>query len=45
MDERREDAVEGETICSGCDGSGKLDGEQCATCGGSGKVVEPVGGA
>ena len=40
-----EDAAGGETICPGCDGSGKVDGEQCATCGGSGKVVEPAGGA
>lgn len=43
--EVNEDAVGGETICPGCDGSGTVDGEQCSTCGGSGKVVEPAGGA
>jgi len=45
VSETREDTIGGENICPGCDGRGEVDGEQCATCGGSGKVVEPVGGA
>ena len=45
MSEMNEDAVGGEAICPVCDGQGKKDGEQCPECGGSGKVVEPAGGA
>ncbi len=45
MSELREDAIGGESICPGCDGGGEVDGEQCATCSGSGKVVEAAGGA
>lgn len=45
MSELRGDAIGGETICPGCDGSGEVDGEQCATCSALGKVVEPAGGA
>ncbi len=35
----------GENLCPDCSGSGSIDGEECKTCGGSGKVIEPVGGA
>jgi hypothetical protein len=34
-----------EDICDVCSGSGKLaDGAECATCGGSGRVIRGVGG-
>jgi DnaJ-class molecular chaperone len=35
----------GENICRKCEGSGKIDGEACPDCGGTGKVTEPIGGA
>ena len=35
----------GENICRECNGSGKQDGDACPVCGGSGKVVEGIGGA
>lgn len=35
----------GEDICRVCNGDGKVDGKTCANCGGTGKVVEGVGGA
>ena len=35
----------GEDICRVCNGDGKVDGKTCENCGGSGKVVEGVGGA
>ena len=35
----------GEDACPVCHGSGRLNGEKCATCAGSGVVVEGVGGA
>lgn len=36
----------GENLCPDCSGSGKSkDGAKCQTCGGTGKVVEGVGGA
>jgi hypothetical protein len=35
----------GENICPACGGSGQLDGADCETCGGTGKVIEEVGGA
>jgi RecJ-like exonuclease len=35
----------GENICRKCEGTGKVDGETCPECGGSGKVATPVGGA
>lgn len=35
----------GMNVCRRCDGSGKLDGKQCENCGGSGYVVEGIGGA
>lgn len=34
----------GENICPWCKGTGTVDGEQCAHCGGSGKIVEAIGG-
>jgi flavin-binding protein dodecin len=35
----------GENICPTCSGSGEIRGRRCATCGGSGIVIEAVGGA
>ncbi|HSO06703.1 MAG TPA: hypothetical protein VLW45_05665 [Pelomicrobium sp.] len=35
----------GENLCPDCSGKGDLEGKPCPTCGGSGKVVEGVGGA
>jgi hypothetical protein len=35
----------GENICRECSGSGELEGKACPVCGGSGKVVEGIGGA
>lgn len=35
----------GEDICRRCRGTGKLDGgEVCPDCGGSGRIVEGIGG-
>lgn len=34
----------GEDLCPRCGGSGVLDGAECANCGGTGKVVEGIGG-
>ncbi|MDR5775355.1 hypothetical protein P9250_13300 [Caballeronia sp. LP006] len=34
----------GEDLCPACNGSGKLDGEKCDTCGGTGKVTQGIGG-
>jgi RecJ-like exonuclease len=34
----------GENICRGCQGTGQIDSEPCADCGGSGKVTTPIGG-
>jgi DnaJ-class molecular chaperone len=34
-----------ENVCRHCAGSGKIDGEPCPECDGSGKVTTPVGGA
>ena len=34
----------GENICPDCGGSGRRDGQSCATCGGTGRVIETVGG-
>jgi RecJ-like exonuclease len=34
----------GEGICPDCNGSGKLDGSECKTCGGTGKVIQGIGG-
>jgi hypothetical protein len=35
----------GENLCPDCSGTGLVNGAKCETCGGSGKVVEGVGGA
>lgn len=35
----------GENICRKCAGTGKIEGEQCPDCKGTGKVVTPLGGA
>jgi DnaJ-class molecular chaperone len=34
----------GEDACERCDGTGEVDGGTCPDCGGSGKVVEAIGG-
>lgn len=34
----------GENLCPVCGGSGRIDGAQCTECGGTGKVVEGIGG-
>ncbi|MEC4591021.1 MULTISPECIES: hypothetical protein [Nitrospirillum] len=34
----------GENICRRCAGTGTVDGAPCPECGGTGKVVTPVGG-
>jgi DnaJ-class molecular chaperone len=39
------DEGKGENVCPDCGGSGQVDGRECATCQGSGTVVEPIGGA
>jgi DnaJ-class molecular chaperone len=39
------EAGSGENICRRCAGTGRIDGEDCPDCGGSGKVVTPIGGA
>ena len=35
----------GENLCRACQGSGQIDGKPCATCDGTGKVVQGIGGA
>jgi hypothetical protein len=35
----------GENLCPECSGKGRIDGKPCASCGGTGIVVEGVGGA
>lgn len=35
----------GENICPTCSGRKTVDGKPCPTCEGSGKVIEPIGGA
>lgn len=34
----------GEALCPRCAGAGKIDGSPCATCRGTGKVIEGIGG-
>jgi DnaJ-class molecular chaperone len=34
----------GENVCPDCRGSGKLDAAPCKTCGGTGVVIEGMGG-
>lgn len=35
----------GENICPVCGGSGRIDGKSCENCGGTGVVIEGIGGA
>lgn len=35
----------GENVCRKCSGSGRIEGEPCQACQGTGKVVEAIGGA
>lgn len=35
----------GENICPVCNGSGRRDTGECQNCGGTGKVIEGIGGA
>jgi DnaJ-class molecular chaperone len=35
----------GENICRDCQGSGRRDDAPCPTCGGTGRVIEGIGGA
>jgi len=35
----------GENLCPKCRGTGKLNGQACEYCDGTGKVIEGVGGA
>ena len=34
----------GENVCPQCRGTGRLNGAPCANCGGTGKVIEGIGG-
>jgi len=34
----------GENVCPVCTGSGRVDGQTCERCGGTGRVEEAVGG-
>jgi hypothetical protein len=34
----------GEDVCGACRGQGTVDGKQCAVCGGTGKVLQGIGG-
>lgn len=35
----------GEDICRVCRGTGRVDGQRCDNCGGTGIVIEGIGGA
>jgi len=35
----------GEAICPECSGTGRRDAAPCENCGGSGKIIQGVGGA
>lgn len=35
----------GENICPVCNGSGRTEAGECKNCGGTGKVIEGIGGA
>ena len=37
--------LSGENLCRRCNGTGRLEGAPCPECGGSGKILAPVGGA
>lgn len=34
----------GEDVCPKCSGKGRIDGQECANCGGTGKVIQGIGG-
>lgn len=34
----------GENLCRRCGGSGKVDGQACSDCAGTGRVTTPIGG-
>lgn len=34
-----------EHVCPECQGTGAIDGTACTVCGGTGKVIEGIGGA
>jgi DnaJ-class molecular chaperone len=34
----------GENLCRACHGTGRLEGKDCPICGGTGKIVEGIGG-
>ena len=35
----------GENVCPACRGMGRLNGQECPECDGSGKVIAGIGGA
>jgi DnaJ-class molecular chaperone len=35
----------GENVCPECKGSGRVGAVACKTCGGTGKIIEGIGGA
>ena len=35
----------GENVCPECNGTGVADGQECRNCGGTGTVIEGIGGA
>ena len=35
----------GENVCPDCKGSGRMGAVACKTCGGTGKIIEGIGGA
>jgi DnaJ-class molecular chaperone len=35
----------GENVCPRCAGKGRIDGQRCITCNGTGFVMEAIGGA
>jgi RecJ-like exonuclease len=35
----------GENVCRECRGTGKISGKDCPICGGTGVVIEEIGGA
>lgn len=39
-----EEPTTGENVCPDCGGSGERDGGTCATCRGTGRISEAVGG-
>ena len=35
----------GENLCRNCNGTGQKSGQSCPECGGTGEVIEGIGGA